>query len=107
MSTFIHIWALLEPKIEYTNLINHCKTLWDSLPLDQQRAIYTQIRKKKLEKRFVDYNPLLAIKHNMPQSRQQVMSFNDYYARFGTTEEQGGWKRVFMAEQQKTIYVKQ
>ena len=76
------------------------------MSLDQQRAIYTQIRKKKLEKRFVDYNPLLAIKHNMPQSHQQVMSFNDYYARYGTTEETDGWRRQYIAEQQKTVFVK-
>ena len=106
MSTFIHIWALLEPKIEYTNLMNHCKTLWDSLPLDKQRALYRQIRKNKLEHRFLDYNPLLAIRHNMPQSHRQVMSYADYYARYGTTEEREGWKMANPTGQ-KVIYVKE
>ena len=36
----------------------------------------------------------------------QTLSFADYYAKFGTTEEQDGWQRTFLPEQQKTIYVK-
>ena len=37
---------------------------------------------------------------------QQILSYADYYTRFGTTEEVDGWRRVFLPEQQKTIYVK-
>ena len=108
MSTFVHIWALLEPKLEYLNLMKSCKELWDSFPIEKQRIIYSTIRKKKIEKKFVDYNPLLAIRHNCPLSRpSQQLSFNDYYNKFGTTEEQNGWHRQFLPEQQKTIYVKQ
>ena len=106
MSTFVHVWALLNPKIEYTNLIGNCKTLWDSLSLEVQRTTYQNIRKKKIENIFVDYNPLLAIRHNIPQTYQQVLSFEAYYARFGTTEPQDGWQQMFLPEQQKTIYVK-
>ena len=108
MSTFVHIWALLEPKLEYTNLMNKCKSLWDSFSLEEQRIIYRTIRKKKSEKIFVDYNPLLAIRHNIPKKpTYRILSFNDYYTRFGTTEEQGGWKKIYQPEQQKTIYIKQ
>jgi len=64
MSTFNYIWTLLEPKTEYANLINKCKELWDSFPIETQRAIYAKIRKKKSENLFVDYNPLLAIRNN-------------------------------------------
>ena len=96
MSTFNHIWALLEPKIEYTNLIYRCKELWDSFPIEKQREIYLKIRNKKLEHVFVDYNPLLAIRNNAnslrPKPRQ--MSFNDYYIKYGTTEEKDGWRMV-------------
>ena len=91
MSTFVHIWALLSPKLEYTNLMKTCQNLWDTLPLSTQRAIYSNIRKKKSEKIFVDYNPLLAIRHNMPQKHQETLSFAQYYAKFGTTEPQDGW----------------
>ena len=91
MSTFVYIWALLEPKLEYTNLMMKCKDLWDSFPLDKQRRIYRTIRNKKLEKKFVDYNPLLAIRNNIPLVRRMTMSFNDYYNKYGTTEETDGW----------------
>ena len=78
MSTFVHIWALLEPKLEYTNLMNKCKSLWDSFSLEEQRIIYRTIRKKKSEKIFVDYNPLLAIRHNIPKKPTYInLSFND------------------------------
>ena len=106
MSTFVHIWALLSPKTEYTNLMNSCKTLWDSLPLGTQRHIYSTIRKKKTEKIFVDYNPLLAIRHNMPEANQQVLSFAEYYAKYGTTEDTDGWRRVYLPERQTTIFVR-
>ena len=106
MSTFVHIWALLSPKIEYTNLINSCKTFWDSLPLATQRHIYLTIRKKKSEKIFVDYNPMLAIRHNMPRApARQVLSFKDYYERYGTTEPQDGW-RMENPTGQQVIFVK-
>jgi len=106
MSTFVHIWALLEPKLEYTNLMKKCKTLWDSFSLEEQRAIYTTIRNKKIEKRFVDYNPLLAIRHNIPLRRQEILSYNAYYAKYGTTEERDGWKMANPTGN-KVIYVKQ
>ena len=107
MSTFNYIWTLLEPKTEYANLINKCKELWDSFPIETQRAIYAKIRKKKSENLFVDYNPLLAIRNNAiaPQKKTEMLSFNDYYQRFGTTEEQGGWKMANPTGQ-KVIYVK-
>ena len=105
MSTFVHIWALLEPKTEYTNLIFKCKLLWDSFPLEKQRAIYSAIRKKKIEGRFVDYNPLLAIRHNIPQVHQQVLTMGEYYAKYGTTEPMDGWKQTNPTGHQ-VIYVK-
>ena len=43
---------------------------------------------------------------NAVLKRRQVMSFNDYYNKFGTTEETDGWKRVFKPEERTTIYVK-
>ena len=108
METFHYIWTLLEPKTEYANLINKCKELWDSFDIQKQREIYSTIRRKKIERRFVDYNPLLAIRNNANAAihQKQVLSYAAYYERFGTTEELPGWRRVYLAEQQKTIYVK-
>ncbi|MBR4431930.1 MAG: hypothetical protein IKS76_01870 [Paludibacteraceae bacterium] len=38
--------------------------------------------------------------------RQEVLSFNEYYARYGTTEPQDGW-HMENPTGQKVIYVKQ
>ena len=108
MSTFNHIWSLLEPKIEYANLINKCKELWDSFPIEKQRIIYASIRRKKIEKKFIDYNPLFAIQNNATEPlkpRTQTLTFKEYYARFGTTAEQDGWHMTNPTGQQ-VIYVK-
>ena len=96
MISIFEIWTLLEPKTEYANLFSHCKQLWESWTDDKQEEVFLKIEKKKLEHKFVDYNPLLALRNNAnpPRPRSQEMSFRDYYARFGTTEEQGGWKMV-------------
>ena len=75
--------------------------------LEQQRYIYRTIRDRKKESLFVDYNPLFAIRRFSQPRKPQTLSFNDYYIKFGTTEEQNGWRRVFIPEKQKTIYVKQ
>ena len=41
------------------------------------------------------------------EQQRQILSYTDYYNRYGTTEEKDGWVRTFLPEQQKTIYVKQ
>ena len=107
MYTFYEIWTVLEPKTEYANLINKCKELWESFPPEKQQEVFLKIEKKKLEKKFVDYNPLLAIRNNSIEhpKTQQTLSFAEYYARFGTTEEQGGWHMENPTGQQ-VIYVK-
>ncbi len=38
--------------------------------------------------------------------QQQTLPYADYYAKFGTTEELNGWQRKFIAEEQRTVYVK-
>jgi hypothetical protein len=43
----------------------------------------------------VHYNPVLALRDNAPKKRlPQTLTYRDYYARYGTTEEQDGWKMV-------------
>lgn len=106
MTSFEHLWALLEPKKEYEPVRNRCLRLWESFPLEQQRDIYRTIRDRKKESLFVDYNPLFAIVRFSQETKPQTLSFNDYYAKFGTTEEQNGWRRVFIPKKQKTIYIK-
>lgn len=94
MTSFEYLWALLEPKKEYEPVRNRCLRLWETFPLEQQRRIYRTIRERKKESLFVDYNPLFAIQRFSQPPKPQTLSFRDYYAKFGTTEEQNGWRMV-------------
>ncbi|MBO4454018.1 MAG: hypothetical protein J5761_03060 [Paludibacteraceae bacterium] len=107
MNSFDYIWTLLEPKKEYEPVRNRCLLLWNTFTLEQQRRIYQTIRNRKKEHLFVDYNPLFAIERFSRAPQKQTLSFNDYYIRFGTTEEKDGWRRVFLPDKQTTIYIKQ
>ena len=64
---------------------------------------------KRLDKakgKFVDYNPYFAImKNSQLMSQRQVLSYSDYYARFGTTEPRDGW-HMENPTGNKVIYVK-
>lgn len=105
MKTFNEIWQLLSPKVEYANRRHACYEFWCKLSEDQQNALYETISDKLSKGKFVDYNPLFALKNNS-QRPQQTLSFSDYYARYGTTEETDGWRRQYIAEEQKTVFVK-
>ena len=106
MTSFEYLWALLEPKKEYEPVRNRCLQLWETYTLEKQRRIYRTIRDRKKEHLFVDYNPLFAIERFSEEPQKQTLSFSDYYAKFGTTEEQNGWRRVFLPNEQRTIYIK-
>jgi hypothetical protein len=107
MSSFDYIWALLNPSDDYLPVKRRCQMLWDTYPLEQQRDIYRRIRDKQKERKFIDFNPLFAIQKNAnpPRPKPQVLSYNDYYLRYGTTEERDGWKMANPTGQ-KVIYVK-
>ena len=106
MRTFIEIWELLSPSAEYANRRRACYALWNSLPENRQDALYEAISDKLSKGKFVDYNPLFAMKNNSQQPcRQQTMSYAEYYAKYGTTEEQDGWKMANPTGR-KVIYVK-
>ena len=105
MRTFEEIWQLLSPKAEYANRRRACYTLWKALSEEEKDKLYDAISDKLSKGKFVDYNPLFALKNNGQQTYRQTMSFNDYYARYGTTEERDGW-RMENPTGNKVIYVK-
>lgn len=106
MKSFDEIWALLQPKSDYDQLRGKCRILWNSFDPEMQQFIYCRIEEKKKRREFVDYNPLFAIRKNSEPPKQQTLSFNDYYALFGTTEEKDGWHMQNPTGKQ-VIYVKQ
>ena len=82
--------------------------VWNNYSPEQQQAIYISIEKKLQSGGFVHYNPANAIRDNVPRApRTQVLSYDEYYQRFGTTQPLQGWRMVRLEDQQKTIYVKQ
>ena len=107
MSSFDFLWQLLESHGVIPNKRTEAAELWNKYDLQQQRYIYRSIRDRLRAGKFVNYNPVLAIKANAPKAKKSIiLSFADYYRTFGTTEEQDGWKKIFLPDQQKTIYIK-
>jgi hypothetical protein len=79
---------------------------WSSLSDEQQQTALTNITTKLKEGRFVQYDPIRAIRENILRQKQsQTLSFNDYYNRYGTTEPCDGWKMANPTGQ-KVIYIK-
>ena len=106
MDSFDLIWQLLSPKIEYANRKRACYNLWQSFSEDKKKAVFNAIKDKKTKGLFVDYNPYFAImKNSQLMSQRQVLSYADYYARFGTTEPRDGW-HMENPSGNRVIYVK-
>lgn len=107
MIPFEQIWPLLYEHGASEKKEEGTRRFWANLTPYQQEKAFTTINTKLQEGKFVQYDPIRAIKENIPHhSGIEKLSFNDYYQRFGTTEEVDGWRRQFIPEQQKTIYVK-
>ena len=101
------IWALLNPQGEYKRRRGACERLWHGYDVARQEAIYMQIKRKLERGEFVHENPYFAIEDNARNlcRSQQTLTFKEYYARFGTTAEQDGWRMTNPTGQQ-VIYVK-
>ena len=106
MTSFDFLWQLFERHGVIERHKVEAAQLWDTFTLEQQRTIYRSIRDKIQAGKFVNYNPVLAIKENAPKCKPtQILSYADYYAKYGTTEEKDGWKMANPTGQ-KVIYVK-
>ena len=82
------------------------RRFWETLTEEQQRAVFTGISTKLKEGRFVQYDPIRAIRENIPkQTAVQTLSYADYYAKYGTTEPRDGWKMANPTGN-RVIYVK-
>ena len=106
MVNFSELWVLLRQHGSSNKYETECAALWASYTPDMQERIYTSIRTKLAQGRFVHYDPLRAIKENAHAMRQQTLSYAAYYKRYGTTEERDGWQRKFIPEEQRTVYIK-
>ena len=107
MSTFDFLWQLVA---NHGGVAEYYKAelarVWAEYSLEEQRIIYCAIRDKLRAGRFVSYNPVKAVRENAPKAKApQMLSYADYYAKYGTTEERDGWKMVNPTGQ-KVVYVK-
>ena len=95
MTSFDHLWQLLDSHGVIENKRADCARYWDTFSLEEQRAIYCSIRSNIQAGRFVNYNPVKAVRDNVPKKQpRQVLTFDQYYTRFHTTTEQPGWRMV-------------
>lgn len=106
MKTFEQIISLLNPDEKYNPVLQQCQQLWESFSSEKQDFVFAAIQEKKERKEFVDYNPLFALKRTYRAPKPLILSYAEYYARYGTTEEQDGWKMANPTGKQ-VIYVKQ
>ena len=108
---FNQIWDLLSPQGEFKRRENACRRLWLGYGEALQLAIFETLSKAKAHGETIKPNPYFAIEDTAlalqnQAPKHQTMSFDDYYKKYGTTEDSDGWKRVFLPEKQTTIYVK-
>ena len=109
MSSFDFLWQILDKHGVIERYKGDCFDLWNTFTLEQQRHIYRSIRDKISKGEFVNYHPVKAVRDNVPQAskpQRQTLSFAEYYAKYGTTAEQGGW-HMANPTGNKVIYVKQ
>ena len=99
---FNRFLTLFQPDKEFTNRLGAAQRLWDQSSPTKQQAIIAWL---ETHGRYKGRNPYFFILDFKPQQMQ--MSFDDYYKQFGTTEEQGGWRREFRADEQRTVYIKE
>ena len=98
-------WKAFSVQPEYSNRHHACCDLWSSQTDSRRKAIIDDLYKHmaagtKTQQR----NPYFYIQDFAPP-RTQTLTFKEYYARFGTTLEQDGWRMTNPTGQQ-VIYVK-
>ena len=103
---FNDFWPLVENHGSVAGYYkSEAEALWKTYSPEQQQAIYDSIKKKLSSARgFVHYVPTKAIRDNAP--RMQIISYDEHYRRYKTDIAQDGFQKVFLKDQQKTIYVK-
>ena len=98
---FEQYWTLIGGDIHFANRKEAAKTAWDAHP-EKHQAIISWLQ---THGRYPSRNPYFFILDFQAKHRQQVLSFNDYYTRYGTTEERDGW-RMENPTGNQVIYVK-
>ena len=94
-------WTLIGGDEHFANRKEAARQAWLEHP-EKHFSIITWLR---AHGKYPNRNPYFFIL-DFQSKRRQTLSYADYYARFGTTEEHDGWVRTFIPEEQRTVYVK-
>ena len=108
MITFEQIWRALYDNGASDKKEEGTRRYWETLTPEQQERAFTTITRKLREGGFVWYDPIRAIQEALKvrgRKDERKLSFQEYYQRYGTTEERDGWKMANPTGQQ-VIYVK-
>jgi hypothetical protein len=97
---FEKFWIAFNPDAMYQNRYEAARKVWEQCPADKQSAIIAWL---KTHGAYKGRNPYFFILDFKPQQMQ--MSYREYYAKYGTTLEQDGWKMANPTGQQ-VIYIK-
>ena len=97
---FEQYWTLIGGETNFANRKDAARDAWNTHP-QKQSAI---IQWLQIHGRYPGRNPYFFIL-DFQVKKQQILSFAEYYARYGTTEEMDGWKQANPTGQ-KVIYVK-
>ena len=93
-------WTLIGGDIHFANRRDAAKQAWDAHP-EKHFAIITWLR---AHGKYPDRNPYFFIL-DFQNKRTQTMSYQQYYARYGTTEPRDGWQ-MSNPTGNRVIYVK-
>ena len=99
---FEDYWELFSPDPEFANRRAATQRLWNQCQPDRQRAIIEWLKAGKSK---CTRNPYFFVL-DFRAPRQQILSINEYYVRYNTTEERDGWKRTYLENEKRTIFVK-
>ena len=92
MNDFQDLWQLFRLHGSSNKREEECARLWNSYAPTLRQQLYDVIRVKLEQDKFVHYDPLRAMQENAQAIIHRTLSYNEYYKRYGTTEEKDGWK---------------
>ena len=92
MIDFLLFWERYAPEPQFYNRKAATCSEWQKCSEDRQQTIMDWLQDNRPP---AGRNPFFFIQDfDLLQPHRQTLSFRDYYARFGTTEEQPGWHMV-------------
>ena len=104
MDEFQLFWDLFNPDSQYNNRKAATWLLFRSRSKEDQQAMIADVQEHGAPKNRNPYFYVFDFHRRVP--RRKEMSFNDYYIKYGTTEDCDGWHKENPSGE-RVIYVKE